>query len=472
MVISEYKSKKSKYLRFFLRNFFIPLQPYCFVMDKLIKTNIPFRASRFLFPYAWIILIVGTIGFIMSVPGQTIGVSVFTDRLIEALGLSRVQLSVAYMGGTAMSGFIVGRAGRLYDRYGARIIAMTASACLGLVLIYLTRIGVWAKVIAGGFNLNYTIVAIVMTTFGIFALRFFGQGVLTLTSRNMVMKWFEVRRGFANGFLGIFVAFGFASAPRVFSQLIDNHGWQQTWIMIAVVVGIAFTLFAFVFFRDNPEQYGCMIDGYHTERKGANRKHVPRLKEFTLKEARNTYSFWVFNFTMAINALYITAMTFHIESVFEVAGMTKEMAVGIFIPGAIISVVFHFGASWLSDFIRLKYLLFVQHLGLIITMLAIVLLGSHEFAYKILIAGYGMCMGMFGVISAVTWPKFFGLKHLGAISGYSLGWTVIASAIGPFIFSLSEKHTGNYGMISIICLVVTVVLFILAFNANNVNRDS
>lgn len=439
-------------------------------MDKYINKKIPFNAQRFPFPYAWLILVVGTIGFLMSVPGQTIGFSVFTDRLIENFKLSRVQLSAAYMVGTALSGLLVGKAGKLYDQYGARIVAMGASVCLGLVLVYLTRIGVWSKNIAAGWALDYTVVAMILTILGIFALRFFGQGVLTLTSRNMVMKWFEVRRGFANGFLGIFVAFGFSSAPRLFSHLIDNNGWQQTWIMIAVIIGIIFTLFAFFFFRDNPEQYGCRIDGYHMKRKGDDEKKIHRLKEYTLKEALHTYSFWAFNLTMAMNALFITAITFHIESVFNIAGLTREMAVGIFIPGAVISIIFHFGASWLSDYIRLKYLLLIQQLGLVITMIAIVLLGNHDFAYKLLIAGYGTCMGMFGVISAVTWPKFFGLKHLGAISGYALGWTVIASALGPFIFSLSEKYTGRYGMISMVCLFITVILFSMAFKANNVNR--
>ena len=437
-------------------------------MDKYLNTSMPFRARRFPFPYAWMILIVGTIGFLMSVPGQTIGFSVFTDRLIETLRLSRVQLSAAYMVGTALSGLLVGKAGKLYDRYGARSVAMGASASLGLVLVFLTRIGVWSKNIAAGWTLDYTVVAMILTILGIFALRFFGQGVLTLTSRNMVMKWFEARRGFANGFLGVFVAFGFSSSPRLFSHMIDTNGWQQTWIMMAVVIGIFFTLFAFIFFRDNPEQYGCKIDGYHATRKVENQ--ITRLKEYTLKEALHTYSFWIFNLSMAMNALFITAMTFHIESMFHIAGLTTEMAVSIFIPGAAISIIFHFGASWLSDYIRLKYLLLLQHTGLIITMAAIVLLGKQDFAYQLLIAGYGTCMGMFGVISAVTWPKFFGLKNLGAISGYSLGWAVIASALGPFIFSLSEKYTGRYGMVALICLSITVVLFFMAFRANNVNR--
>jgi hypothetical protein len=35
----------------------------------------------------------------MSIPGQTMGVSVFTDILIEKLGISRLNLSLTYMVG-------------------------------------------------------------------------------------------------------------------------------------------------------------------------------------------------------------------------------------------------------------------------------------------------------------------------------------------------------------------------------------
>ena len=61
--------------------------------------------------YGYIILLVGTLGIWASVPGQTIGVSVFTDPVKDALGLSRNQFSNAYMIGTLMSAMVIGRAG-------------------------------------------------------------------------------------------------------------------------------------------------------------------------------------------------------------------------------------------------------------------------------------------------------------------------------------------------------------------------
>jgi len=52
--------------------------------------------SKSPFFYGYVVLIIGTVGVYCSIPGQTIGVSVFTDPVKDALGLSRNQFSNIY----------------------------------------------------------------------------------------------------------------------------------------------------------------------------------------------------------------------------------------------------------------------------------------------------------------------------------------------------------------------------------------
>ncbi|MFP4621310.1 MAG: MFS transporter [Bacteroidales bacterium] len=440
---------------------------------EYIKPGVPFDPSRFTFSYAWVILGVGIIGFVMSAPGQTIGVSSFTDYLIEDYELTRNQLSMAYMGGTLISGLLVSRAGKLYDIYGARIVGILSAVMIGLVLVYLTRLDFLASSISHTLPaVNKTVITIVLSIIGFFTLRFFGQGMLTMTSRNMIMKWFENRRGLANGFLGVFVAFSFSIAPQIFNGGISAVGWRDTWVITALIVGIGVSLLIFVFYRDNPKQCKCYPDGTKKDLSGEKTGSKQRLKDFTLKEALKTYSFWVFNLSLAMHALIITALTFHIASIFEVAGMSQEKAVSVFLPGSIISIVLNFGSSWLSDFTKLKYLLIVLLTGLFVSLLSIILLKSVPAGYWMVIIGYGISMGLFSVLSAVTWPRFFGIGNLGSISGYALGWAVVASSIGPYFFSLSYDFTSRYTTSALICLGIVFVLIILSFKAENVNRES
>ena len=60
----------------------------------------PFAVRNVPFFYGWVVMIAGTIGVLCSAPGQTVGVSVFTDHLMAATGLTRVQLSLTYLVGT------------------------------------------------------------------------------------------------------------------------------------------------------------------------------------------------------------------------------------------------------------------------------------------------------------------------------------------------------------------------------------
>ena len=104
--------------------------------------------------YGYIILVIGTIGIYCSIPGQTIGVSVFTDPVKDALGLSRNQFSNAYMIGTIASSLVIGRAGVWFDTYGARYVAFFAALTRGnLVLMFL--VGTYELVYKRAFSGRY-----------------------------------------------------------------------------------------------------------------------------------------------------------------------------------------------------------------------------------------------------------------------------------------------------------------------------
>jgi len=432
--------------------------------------NIPFAPAKIPFFYGWIILIVGTIGIIMSIPGQTIGVSIFTENLIKDLDINRNNLSLAYLIGTIGSGLLITRAGKLYDRYGARIMGLIAASMLGLMLLYLTRVEVAVKFLNSWKGVSSVLATFILLTFGFWGIRFFGQGLLTMVSRNMVMKWFNKRRGLANSVLGIFSAFGFSLAPKIFSQIIERLDWQGAWLLLAIIVGIGFVGFLLVFYRDNPDDCGLVADGARFINKTTSRPPSLPDRDYSLAEARNTWAFWAFTFGIALVSLYIAGLIFHVVSVFDTSGLSKEMALGIFLPSSIIAIVVQFSCGYISDYIRLKYLLFLFMIGMIITSGGLVLLGDLNIAYWLIILGNGIVWGLYTVLIAVTWPRFYGLKNLGAISGFSLSIAVIGSAFGPYLFSISLNLTGNYSLVAWTCVALSILLFILAFKADNPNE--
>jgi OFA family oxalate/formate antiporter-like MFS transporter len=430
--------------------------------------NIPFAPSRIPVFYGWIIVAAGTMGMLMSIPGQTMGVSVFTENLLDDLTINRNNLSLAYLVGTVGSGLLITRAGKLYDRYGARLMGFIASAVLGLMLLYLTRVDALVVFFHDHANMvNTALTTFILMSFGFWGIRFFGQGLLTMVSRNMVMKWFNKKRGLANGIMGVFAAFGFSLAPKILNQFIEDFEWKGTWLLLGVIIGIGFVSFVLVFFRDNPWDAGLVADGKRIANKSSKRPPSLPPRDYTLSEARKTRAFWLFTLAQMISALYISGLTFHVVSVFDSVGMDKSAAISIFVPASIIAITVQFIASSISDYIRLKYLLMVFLLGMVSTTSALMFLGESSLSYWMLISGNGVTWGLYIVLAAVTWPRFFGLKNLGAISGFSLSWLVIGSAFGPYLFSLAFYLSGTYEMVAQACLAISIILFILSFRANN-----
>ncbi len=426
--------------------------------------NIPFAAARWPFFYGWMILVWGTLGVLTSMPGQTIGVSVFTEPLLAALQLSRDQLSLAYMAGTIGSSFLLPWAGGLYDRWGVRPVASIAALSLGVVLTYLSQVD---RVVRWLDPTPSAILTLISIFVGFLSLRFFGQGVLTLVSRNMMMQWFDQRRGFATGFSNVFISLGFSASPVVLDALINRYDWRGAWMMLAVVVGVFFPLIVLLFFRNNPEASGLQPDGNYQPSARKQRYAVSVIKNFTRREAVRSYAFWVFALMLAMQGLYITGFTFHVVLIFEQAGLSRAEAITIFQPVAVLAVVITLTASSLSDYVPLKYLLCAEGLGACLGIVGMIFLGGTPLAYYALVAGNGMMVGLFSVITTVTWPRYFGKQYLGAISGQATMLIVFGSALGPILFSTSLSWTGSYVLAGWVCFVIFFLLVIAATRANN-----
>lgn len=397
-------------------------------------------------------LAAGTIGVLMSVPGQTIGVSVFTDFLLEALGLERLQLSLAYLLGTLTGAALLSFAGRLYDRWGARAMAVSAAAILGGVLLSLSAL----EVRAGGIR------AMAYITLAFFVLRFAGQGVLTMVSRNMVMKWFDRRRGLANAFLGVATSFGFSYAPRLLDVFIESWGWRGAFRVLALVCGAAFAAFALLTYREEPARYGLVPDGrLHDEPRKAARIQTHPGRDCTLSEALRTRVFWVHALTLTLSALVMTGFTFHVVSIFEGSGLARAQAVGVFLPASLVAVGFQALGSYLSDFAKLKYFCLFQLSGLLLASAGLYALAP-GWPTTLLILGYGMSQAMFSINVALAWPRYFGLSHLGAITGFAMAWITAGSAAGPYVYSLLLGLGHGYASGAAFSFVAAAALFVFA----------
>ncbi len=441
------------------------------LVSRWFSPDFPFRPGKSRIHYGWIIAVIGTIGIICSIPGQTMGVSVFTDRLIDNLAISRTMMGFAYLLGTICSGFLVSWMGRWLDRHGIRKGAVVAGFGMGLALVILSQVDRIAGFLyPGQITAVGTGVKFAAVTGGFFLLRFFGQGLMTLASRNMIAKWFDLFRGRVTAVSGIVVSFAFSVAPWGLERLIDQVGWRGTWLLLALFFGLFFLLFAAVFFRDNPEECGLEMDAGQKARPGGRVNEDNRVvRDFTKSEAIRTYSFWVYNIAIALQGFLITGYTFHLTSVADDFGIAHSVVLGAFLPAAAIGVFVSIGVGWLIDWTRMKHALTVFCAGMVLFPLG--LLTAPDFSgIAVMVLGLGIAGGSFAPIMGTVWARFFGRRELGGISGFNMSSIVIASAFGPIVFSLSYDYLGGYRPAVYLSLFSAVALMMAGRFAENPQR--
>jgi MFS family permease len=189
-------------------------------------------------------------------------------------------------------------------------------------------------------------------------------------------------------------------------------------------------------------------------------------RNFTLEEAKQTRSFWMFGFALAFSSFFITGFTFHVISIFESVNYTKAEAISIFLPISIIAISVSTIANILSDYIVHKIYLYIMLSSGFLACYGLLNLNSTN-GFYLLIIGLGIYSGLFAVVNAVTWPRYFGRKFLGSITGKAMSFMVIASAIAPSLFSYSFTTFGSYSYISYLLFPFLVFLFFGSLKVKN-----
>lgn len=435
---------------------------------RLFQPDFPIDPRRWPFFYGWVILLTSILGVVASIPGQTIGVSVFTDHLIRVTGLTRLELSNAYLLGTLTSGLLLPFGGKILDRLGARFTMVAAALGLAATLCYLSvsDFGVRWLVQHSPAALGSAI-AIALMGLGFVCLRFTGQGMLTMTSRTTLGKWFERRRGQVSGIEGIFVSFGFAAAPLGLSTWIGVMGWRGAWISLGVAIALIVGSLGWLLVRDNPEVCGLRMDGDAPELSSGDQNEAaaaPQLQGHTRPEALRTLAFWAISLAFASHAMSITGITFHIVDIGAEVGLSETQTVAIFLPMALAATTVGYSIGVACDRTRMRYLIGFMMVFQTIGIISIAHLDSLRW---LAILGLGVSGGSFGTLSTVALPRFFGRAHLGAIAGVQMMLVVIASALGPSLLAAFRQYLGSYTLGLYLCCLIPPIAIILMFMSDD-----
>ncbi|MEM7801165.1 MAG: MFS transporter [Chloroflexota bacterium] len=426
-------------------------------------TKPPVEKSRVIdavpFNYGWVVLIVGTLGAIMSSPGQTYSVSIFIEEFIRDLGLSRSLVSTLYAVGTVTASLTLPFVGRQIDRRGPRLMVVVIALAFGLVCIYMGTV-------QNGF----------MLLLGFIGIRMLGQSSITMVSRYIINQWWVKRRGTVIGIGLLFSSvLGPGSFPPLINWLIPQYGWRVTYPMLGVLIICTMVPLGYIFFRRNPESFGLLPDGEEKreereeKRKGSSEEGVPIStpiasdpieENWTLAEVIRTYTFWLIAIGMGSMGALGTGLTFHIVSIFADSGLSSNLAASVFLPMSLTNALISVVSGYLIDRYPTKYLLSTALFFQVVSLLVAPFLFSTliAFAYGV---WRGVGNGITNSIRNTVWANYYGRENLGTISGMTSTIGAFSSGLGPIIFGVGRDLTGGYIWPLFLSAIVPLVLAIM-----------
>lgn len=383
----------------------------------------------------WRIVAVAAVALGMTGPGQTAGVSVFVDPMMNALELTRSQVSTAYLIGTLGGALAMPRVGRLIDDRGARVAMAFAGGGFGLVL----------AAMAG-------VTGLITLVIGFTGIRLFGQGALGLVAKTAVAPWFDRRRGLAMGATSAVGSAMLSLVPLVAAFAIDQTGWRIAWLLLAALVWTVVLPIAFRGLIDRPSDVGQQVDGAPAPDLDAD--PVPYSEfGFTRSEAVRTPMFWAVAGAVGATGMIGTGLAFHQIALLGEQGLTPVEAAANFLPQSFAALTATLLVGTMIDRFAAKWVLLISMLLLASAMLAVPLVSPGAIAVL-----YGMAVGAAGAsartLEAASFPQLFGIPHLGAIRGVVTSISVASSALGPLALSLGHDLTGSYVQVLLVLLVL------------------
>jgi MFS family permease len=384
----------------------------------------------------WRIAVLATITMVMTGPGQTIGVSVFVDPMIEALGLTRSELSTAYLIGTLLGAVALIPVGRWIDRVGQSRAMTLIGIAFGAALLLMSGVQGFATLVLG-----------------FVFIRWLGQGSLQLVSTLSITPWFERRRGLVFGVSATTAATLMAFTPIVLGTVIGIVEWRAAWVFGAVAVWLIVVPIARFGIVDRPSDVGQYPDGDLAPHPEA--EPPPVAHSYTRREALRQPRFWVLAMVGATTSMLFTALTFHQISILGEQGLTVTEAAAMFIPQVLGLTLAGLLSGALSDKVPARFLL-ASTMALLASSLALAALLAPGWPIVLYAVVVGAAAGAQRPLVATLLPRWFGLGHIGSIQGVSALLMVAASATGPVALSLAAENLGGYAPAALLLMAIPI----------------
>jgi MFS family permease len=352
--------------------------------------------------------------------GQTYFISIFGGVIRSDFGLSHSAYGSCYSAGTLASACVLLWAGRLIDRK-----SLTAFS-LGVI---------------GGLALATTVMAgvtgILSLTLAFFALRFFGQGLMTHAAMTAMGRYFSAERGRAVSFAALGHVTGEAVLPLAAVWAMAVLPWRGVWLMSSIfLLACAAPAVTLLLGKSAASTPG---DGLRQRSvasypvpSGPGAPGVAAKRDFALSNVLRDPGLYLRLPVLLAPSFIVTGLIFHQVHIGTAKGWSLTLiasSLSVFAAGSLAMMIL---AGALVDRFSARRL--VPFCLSPLALACLILAASDGTGGALVFFGLlGVGSGLTAVMVGAIWAEIYGITHLGAIRAFGASVMVFSSGLAPVV---------------------------------------
>lgn len=373
----------------------------------------------------------GFIHYFFSGLGQTFLIGQFVPYFIAALGIDNAYFGSLYAGATLLSAFTLPWTGALIDKFRVRYLSAINAVLLALFCLLTAQIH----------NLY-------LLFFGLFGLRFCGQGFMVLLGSTALARYFHKARGKALSMGSLGLSMSEMLLPAIVIASIAGIGWRNSWLLLAAGMLVIFLPGIYLLvhkrsaFQKAPDQADQKTNDRDSSRGQVLRDPI----------------FWILIPVTLFVPFFKTGFFIHQNLVAQGKGWSPEWLGTCFLAYGAARILAYFMVGPMIDRWSAKRVL-VGILGPLLIGLFILWGFEHRWAAL----GYMFFAGITGSMAASTnsalWAELYGVRYLGAIKGTVSTLMVLSTSLGALVMEPLLGESGQF--LSDVLLVMSGVMGVL-----------
>ena len=393
------------------------------------------------------VILFGFIFTFFSSFGQSYFLGLFNSSIRETLSITHGQFGTVYASATLASSLLLIWIGKKIDDVNVFKFAIFVTILLSISCFFFSKIS-----------------SVILLFFGIFLMRFSGQGMMSHTATTTVSRYFTKSRGKALsvGWFGLSSAEFILPVLIVFLLTITN--WQNIWLIVSILVLIFLPIASYLLVKN------INLDSRETSNDDEFKEE--NIKQWKRKEVIKDYRFYIINMNMLAMPWIATGAFVYQSFISSSKGWGQYVIAQSFMSYSVLTVITLLISGFLVDKFTSRRILIYINIPLLLSVLVIIFFSSPISAF-VFLGLIGISNGLANLLGSSIWAEIYGVKHIGSIKALTTALMVFATAFGTALFGVLIDYGFTIEKIAvasgIYILLSIVLLFFIRKKLNPIN---